>query len=295
MEAKMAHVIGCINKKGGVAKTTMTHAIGRELSKKYRVLLIDFDGQASLTDLFDLKSNFDEEQLSDYFKNNSLLNIFTKKSTEPLDVSSMITKNESCADAKVKALHLLPSPGYTLGNVAESVVGGKELMLKKYINKIKDDYDFIIIDSLPSVSTLFINVLLASDSLLMPIETKYMAFAGSNEFISLIDDISENYDIEYENLFLLPTKHNKQRMDDKDVLAEIKTDFIDFIESCNNISKTPVTLLKPIPERSVFSNAQAVGYFPQEYIECFDKGKRDILLLLENTAKKIRKKCLSEK
>lgn len=285
----MAHIIGCINKKGGVAKTTMTHAIGRELSKKHRVLLIDFDGQASLTDLFDLKNNFEEEDLNEYFKKNSLLEIFTKGAVKPLDVSSMVTKNENCAEAKVNELHLLPSPGYALGNAAESVVGGKELMLKKYIKKIKDEYDFILIDSLPSVSTLFINVLLASDSLLMPIETKYMAFAGSNEFISLIDDISENYDIRYKNIFLLPTKYNKQRMDDKGVLAEIKTDFIDYIESCENISRAPVVLLKPIPERSVFSNAQSVGYFPQEYIECFDKGKRDILLLLENTAKKLEK------
>ncbi len=287
----MGHIIGCINQKGGVAKTTTAHTLAREFAKKHKVLLIDFDGQATLTRLINLEHYFPEDALQEYFNENDLTKIFERKVIEPLDITEILIQNENCTSAPVKELHFLASPGQSLGSVADAVTAGKDAMLKRYLNKIKDDYDFIIIDSLPSVSTLFKNILWASDSILMPIQTKFNAMSGANDFVKIVDDIMGDYDIEYKNIFILPTMYNKQRRDDKETLVEIKTDFIDFVESCEFAGRSRVTLLETVPERSVFSNSQSVGYFLQDYVECFDKGKRDILLLLENIAKKIRKRC----
>ncbi len=281
--------LALINQKGGVAKTTTAQTLARELAKKKKVLLIDFDGQATLTELLDLYNRFDKEFLDQYYKDNSILKIFNREEISPIDITDII-KESSGNKVEVNELHFIPSVGNSLSFVAEGVSGGKDLLLKNFLKTIKHDYDYIIIDSLPGVSTLFKNVLLAADSLVIPIQTKTNAIAGANEFIKVVDEIMGDYGTEYKNLFILPTVYNKQRRDDKDVLAEIKTSYVDFIKSRRFIGNIDITVLDAIPERSVFSNAQAVRYFLQDYIEYFDTGKRDILLLIEKIAKIITKK-----
>jgi chromosome partitioning protein len=66
--------------------------------------------------------------------------------------------------------------------------------------------------------------------------------------------------------------------------------YMTSLKTYSSIGKIPTTLLEEIPDRTVFSNAQSVRYFLQDYIEGFDTGKRDILLLLENIAKVITNK-----
>ena len=282
-----AETIGVINQKGGVGKSTYAHTIARELAKKSKVLLIDSDGQATLTELIDLYSHYDKEFLDDYLAKNSVDNIFKRTTIEPIDITSIINTTEN--GDKINELHFLASPGIELFFNAESSGGGKDLLLKNYIKKIKKNYDYIVIDALPGVSTLFNNILLASDSLLIPIQTKSNSIAGANSFIEVIDTIMGDFGTEYNNIFILPTMFNKQRADDKAVLSEIKTDYKDFIASCEFIGESNLVILPEIPERSVFSNAQAVRHFVQDYIEYFDTGKRDILLLLEKITKIIKK------
>ena len=283
-----ATILAVTNQKGGVSKTTTSMALARELAKKHKVLLIDFDGQATLTELVDMYAHFDKDFLDQYYKDNSVLKIFNRETISPIDITDIV-KESSKQKVKINELHFIPSVGNSLSFVAESVSGGKDLLLKKYLNTVKDDYDYIIIDSLPGVSTLFNNVLLAADSILIPIQTKTNSIAGANEFIKLVDDVIGDYDITYKNIFILPSMYNKQRRDDNDVLAEIKTSYLDFINGCKNVGKINTVILDAIPERSVFSNAQAVRYFLQDYIEHFDTGKRDILLLLEKVTKTITK------
>jgi chromosome partitioning protein len=281
-------VLALINQKGGVAKTTTAQVIARELAKKHKVLLIDFDGQATLTELIDLYSHYDEEFLNNYFKENSILKIFKRETISPLDITDII-KESSNQKVKINELHFIPSVGNELSFIAEGVSGGKDLLLKNYLKTIKDGYDYIVVDSLPGVSTLFKNVLLAANSLIIPIQTKTNAIAGANEFIKVVDEVMGDYGAHYTNLFILPTVYNKQRRNDKDVLAEIKTSYIDFIKGREFVGTIDTVVLDPIPERAVFSNAQDIRYFLQDYIESFDTGKRDILLLLEKITKTITK------
>ena len=281
-------VLALINQKGGVAKTTTAQIIARELAKKSKVLLIDFDGQATLTELIDLYEHFDKEFLDQYFEENSILKIFNREEISPIDITDIV-KVSSNQKVKVNELHFIPSVGNALSFIAEGVSGGKDLLLKNFLRTIKNDYDYIVIDSLPGVSTLFKNVLLAADSLVIPIQTKTNAIAGANEFIKVVDEVMGDYGAEYKNLFILPTVYNKQRRNDKDVLAEIKTSYLDFIKGRKYVGAINTVVLDAIPERAVFSNAQDVRYFLQDYIESFDTGKRDILLLLEKITKTITK------
>ncbi|WP_294965622.1 ParA family protein [Sulfurimonas sp.] len=280
--------IAVINQKGGVGKTTTAQILARELAKDNKVLLIDFDGQATLTELIDLYEHYEKEDLDSYLESNSILKIFNRESISPLDITHTANA-KSKRNVQINELHFIPSPGNILSFTAEAVSGGKDLLLKKYINSIKHEYDYIVIDSLPSVSTLFKNVLLAADSLIIPIQTKTNAIAGANEFIKVVDEVMGDYDLEYKNLFILPTVYNSQRRNDNDVLAEIKTSYLDFIASREFVGQTKTLVLEPIPERAVYSNAQDVRMNVQDYIESFDRGKRDVLLLLEKITKNIKK------
>lgn len=278
----MGSVISIVNQKGGVGKTTTAQALAREFAKTNKVLLIDFDGQATLTELMDLNNHFDNELIKEYMSKESIVKIFERASIEPLDITDILKDENGKSIVPINELHFIPSPGNSIVAAAESVSGGKDMLLNKYLQKIKDDYDFVIIDALPSVSTLFRNVLLASDALIVAIQTKTNAIAGANGFLQVLNDVLEDYDKTYNHLFILPTMYNKQRRDDKETLAEIMGSYMTSLKTYSSIGKIPTTLLEEIPDRTVFSNAQAVRYFLQDYIEGFDTGKRDILLLLEN-------------
>lgn len=286
----MGSVISIVNQKGGVGKTTTAQALAREFAKTNKVLLIDFDGQATLTELMDLNNHFDNEFIKDYMSTESIVKIFERASIEPLDITGILKDENGKSIVAVDELHFIPSPGNSIVAAAESVSGGKDMLLNKYLQKVKDDYNYVIIDALPSVSTLFRNVLLASDALIVAIQTKTNAIAGANGFLQVLNDVLEDYDKTYNHLFILPTMYNKQRRDDKETLAEIMGSYMTSLKTYSSIGKIPTTLLEEIPDRTVFSNAQAVRYFLQDYIEGFDTGKRDILLLLENIANVITNK-----
>lgn len=290
----MGMVLSIVNQKGGVGKTTMAQALAREFAKTHKVLLIDFDGQATLTELIDLNNNFDEQFIQDYMKSDSIVKIFERETIEPLNITGILQDENGKAIVPINELHFIPSPGNIMVSAAESVSGGKDMLLNKYLQKIKNEYDYIIIDALPSVSTLFRNVLLASDALIVTIQTKTNAIAGANGFLQVLDDVLGDYEKTYKHLFILPTMYNKQRRDDKDTLAEIMGSYLQSLKTYKSIGAISTTLLEEIPDRTVFSNAQAVRYFLQDYIEGFDTGKRDILLLLETLAKTITDKLTGD-
>ncbi len=288
MKQKKQKIIAVTNQKGGVSKTTTAQALARELAKEHRVLLIDFDGQATLTELVDLTTHFDKAELDEYMIENNAINIFERKKILPLDITGTIVNNGNFeTKVPIKELHFIPSPGNSLGSAAESASGGKDMLLKKFLDKIGDEYDYVVIDSLPGVSTLFKNVLYAADVLVIPIQTKTNAMAGSNGFLELLNDVAGDYDKVYDNIFILPTMYNKGRKDDNDTYAEIRTVFLDTMNSFEHLSKINKHLLDVIPERAVFSSAQSYRVFLQDYIEAYDSGKRDILLLIERMTKEI--------
>ena len=165
----MAIKIGVINQKGGVGKTTISNAIAYESSqiKKLRTLLIDFDPQSSQTILL----NFEPKNYKKDHESN-IARIFEKFQVKPLKINNL--------------LDFIPC-NLDLANQSESATVGKDKMLQKFLTKIEDNYDVIIIDSNPSFSSLMTNVVLSSDCLLIPIGTSALDEAGAQGFFEIID------------------------------------------------------------------------------------------------------------
>lgn len=265
----MAIKIGVINQKGGVGKTTISNAIAYESAKinNYRTLLIDFDPQSSQTILLNLEPK-------NYTKNHesNLAKIFEKVTVKPLKI--------------FENLDFLPS-NLELSSQSESTVVGKDKMLQKYLNKIEADYDVIIIDSNPSFSALMTNVILSSDHLLIPIGTSALDEAGAQMFFEIIENIADIYDKYPEKIFVVPTKFDKRRNDDREVLAILQEDLPQYVQSLDNLKKAFFEVLPPVPEKAVAKDASAARLFLRDYIENYAKNQKDFISIFSNILTKI--------
>ena len=167
----MSKVIAIVNEKGGVGKTTtatnISYLLGRQGKK---VLLIDFDGQANSTMIMgDKNPNEIEITIS------TLINkVITKDNLPPKQ--DYIIKN--------KGIHLIPANSnlFTLErNLCN--INFREYILQSLINEIKLGYDYVIIDCMPQIGTPMINVMMASDSLIIPTQAEILSAKGLSELV----------------------------------------------------------------------------------------------------------------
>lgn len=167
-------------KNGGVAKTTTVANLGNCLVRKgKKVLLIDFDPQADLTSSLGFK-NADEMEFT---IKNLMEKIITK---QPIDKKEAIITNEENID-------LVPS-NIELEALEASMINfeNRENVLRKYISKVKDDYDYILIDCRPSLGLLTINALASADSVIIPIQPQYLALKGMTQLVQAVDKVRVN-------------------------------------------------------------------------------------------------------
>ena len=167
----MSKVIAIVNEKGGVGKTTTATTISYLLGKQgKKVLLIDFDGQANSTMIMgDKNPNEIETTIS------TLINkVITKESLPQKE--DYIIKN--------KGIDLIPANSnlFTLErNLCN--INFREYILQSLIDEIKIDYDYIIIDCMPQIGTPMINVMMASDSLIIPTQAEILSAKGLSELV----------------------------------------------------------------------------------------------------------------
>ena len=211
-EPGSARVISVVNQKGGVGKTTTTINLGAALAELgRRVLLIDFDSQASMTTGLGIKPSQLKEQYGSiwYLLNDpqsGIQNFILKSNVPGLD---FVRGHEDLAAAEAAFVTEI----------------AKEHKLRKILAPVLDQYDDILIDCSPSLGTLTINALTASNGVLIPMECEYFAVLGLSLVKKTIEKIRENTNPNLVIDGILATMFDRKTGHSRDVLELIDKEF----------------------------------------------------------------------
>jgi len=180
-------VISVVNQKGGVGKTTTTVNLGAAIAERgKKVLLIDIDAQSNLTTHLGLGLKEDPQDLQDVPRQVPEWTIYDvlKGSKRLQDV---VIKRSATLDVVPSSL-LLSAADLELGGMV-----GRELLLKRAIEKVKDSYDVILIDCPPTLGLLSLNALAAVDKVIVPVQSEYLALHGVRQLLDTIDQVRGIY------------------------------------------------------------------------------------------------------
>lgn len=277
----MSKIITVANQKGGVAKTaTCRYFADICVNNGKKVLLIDFDPQASLTKGFGLNP-----ELFEGVNEGNICNIFKQ---EPVSVISVGEEDE--------ILHLIPS-NRELGIVGQGNIIGKDLMLRKFMkkNRLSKVYDVIIIDNNPKFDTMTINTILAANTIVIPVVTSKDEQEGLHGFFKNTEETLSTFDHSIEKLVVIPSRYNKATKVSKEFLKIIEDDTIPYLEeSCPTISESKLIVTSPVPEKVAFPDASSYNLSVFKYLTMYSsessmkKDKREKLVsLLEKIVKNV--------
>lgn len=208
----MGKVIAIGNQKGGVGKTTLVYNLAVLLAKQgSMVLMVDVDAQASLTEACGLEPQ-------DYEKN--IVNFFDLKGIE---VSNCIYDVGLGLEG---ALHIIPSTPL-LASVELSLIQARnrEYKLKKALDIVKDSYDFILVDCMPSLSLLTINSLTAADFLIIAAGCGRLDHYALQLFLETVQGIKEDLNPDLVVLGTVASMYDSRAKEDREVVAELQENY----------------------------------------------------------------------
>ncbi len=255
-----AKVFAVMNEKGGVGKTTTATNMAYLLGKKNKkVLLIDFGGQANTTMLM-------------CNENPNSLNITISTVLNNIIDNNYILPSEDYL-IKTKGINLIPANANLFSLESKlSTVTFREYILKKFIDDIREDYDYIIIDCMPQIGVPLINVMVASDRLIIPTQSEILSVKGLTELIRHYIGIKAvNQELKISGILMTMDKKNTKTS--KEVKKILDSNFKENV----NIFKTVIPYSIKVSEANMYKKI-ICEYLPKNTVSVFyEKFLKEVL------------------
>jgi chromosome partitioning protein len=204
-----ARVLAFANQKGGVAKTTTTLNLGVAFAERgHTVLLIDLDPQGNLTMSQGLNPDTLEQSMFDVL-------------VHRLPMEHVIVRRE--VDIAVASIDLAGA------DMALSTQIGRERALEKALAPVKDRYDYILIDTPPSLGLLTINAFVVADGVIVPVQTEYLSLRGLVQLENTLSMVRENLNPHVEIVGIVPTMYDRRINHSREADEILRENFGDLV------------------------------------------------------------------
>jgi chromosome partitioning protein len=205
----MGRVISFANQKGGVAKTTTTLNLGVAFAEEgLKVLLVDLDPQGNLT----MSQGMNPDAID-----RSMFDVLVHR----LPLQEVIHHAE--VDLAVSSIDLAGA------ELALSSMIGRERALEKALAVVKDAYDYVLVDTPPSLGLLTINALVASNGVIVPVQCEYLSLRGLVQLENTLSMIRENLNPHVEIEGILPTMYDSRTLHSREAVEILQENFGDLV------------------------------------------------------------------
>ena len=251
-----AKVIAFANQKGGVAKTTTTLNLAVAFAEKgHRTLCVDMDPQGNLT----MSQGVDPDSLE-----KSMYNVLVHR----VPIREVIHRRE--VDVACASIDLAGA------EIAMSTQIGRERALEKALEEVRGDYDFVCIDTPPSLGLLTINALTAADKVIVPVQCEYLSMRGLVQLQNTLSMIRDNLNPHVEIEGILPTLIDTRTVHAKEAIEILEENFGDRVFA-SRIKKTVRFAEAPVKGMSVLKydpDGKAAYAYRKLAKEILENGKR---------------------